>query len=150
MEDFAQVFVLLSLDVGPKADALLIQALFNNFFQPVERAAADKEDVLRVHLDEFLMGMLPAALGRNVGHGPLHNFQQRLLHPLPGNVPGNGGIFALPGNFVDFIHIDDAVLSALHVEVRRLKKAEEDVLHVVAHVARLGEGGGVGNGEGHF
>ncbi len=42
------------------------------------------------------------------------------------------------------------MLSALHVEVRRLKKAEENVLYVVAHIARFRKGSGVGNGEGHF
>ena len=51
---------------------------------------------------------------------------------------------------VDLVHINNAVFRQLHIVVRRLKEAQEDVLHVVAHVARLGEGGGVGNGKGHL
>ena len=96
------------------------------------------------------MGVLPAALGRHVGDGPLHDLQQRLLHALAGDVPGDGGVLALPGDLVDLIHIDDAVLRQLHVVVRRLEQTEEDVLHIVAHIAGLREGGGVGNSKGHL
>ena len=66
------------------------------------------------------MGVLASALGRYVGHGSLYDFQQRLLDALAGHVPGDGDIFALPGDFVDFIYIDDAVFRPLHVEIRRL------------------------------
>ena len=98
----------------------MIQPLLDDFIQTVKRAAADEQDILGVHLNELLMGMLPAALRRYVGHGSLHDLQQRLLHALAGNVTGNGGIFALAGDLIDLIHIDDAVLGPLHIEVRRL------------------------------
>ena len=42
------------------------------------------------------------------------------------------------------------MLRQIHVVVRRLEQTQEDVLHVIAHVAGLGEGGCVGNGEGHL
>ena len=148
MEDLIQVLVLLSLDISAKANALLVQTLFNDLVQPVKGAAADEEDVPRIHLDEILVRVLPAALGRYIGHGALHNFQQRLLHTLAGDVPGNGSVLALPGDLVDLVHVDNAVLGPLHVKVRRLEQAQEDVLHIVAHIARLGKGCGVGNGEG--
>ena len=84
------------------------------------------------------MGVLSAALRRYVGHGPLHNFQQCLLNPLAGDVPGNGGIFALTGNLIDLIHIDDAVLRPLHIKVRGLQQTQKNVLHIIAHIAGLG------------
>ena len=149
-QKLADILFLLALDIGTKADGLLVQPLFDDLFQTVKGAAADEQNVLGVHLDELLMGVLPAALGRHVGHGALHDFQQRLLHAFAGNVPGDGGVFALAGNFVDLIHIDDAPLGPLHVEIRRLQKPQQDVLHIVAHVAGLGQGRGVGNGEGHL
>ena len=120
VENPAQVLVLLALDIGAEADALLVQALLDDLLQTVERAAADEQDVLRVHLDELLMRVLPAALGRHVGHRALHDLQQGLLHTFAGYVPGDGGILTLPGDLVDLVHVDDAVLSPLHIEVRRL------------------------------
>ena len=48
------------------------------------------------------MGMLPAALGRNVGHGALQVFQQRLLHALAGHIAGDGRILAP----VSYTHLD--------------------------------------------
>ena len=37
-----------------------------------------------------------------------------------------------------------------HLEIGRCDELEQDVLHVLAHVARLGERGGVRDGEGHL
>ena len=68
---------------------------------------------------------------------------------LAGHVPGDGGVLALAGDLVDLVDVDDAPLGPLHVEIRRLQELEDHVLHVLAHVARLGEGGGVGDGEGN-
>ena len=103
-----------------------------------------------VDLNELLVGVLAPALGRHVGHGALQDLQQRLLHALAGHVAGDGGILALAGDLVDLIHIDDAPLRQLHVEIRRLQKPQQDILHVVAHITGLGEGGGVRDGEGHL
>mgnify|MGYP000588664035 CR=1 FL=1 len=69
---------------------------------------------------------------------------------LTGNVPGNGGVLALPGDLIHLVDIDDAPLRQLHVVVGGLHQTKQDVLHVVAHIARLGQSGGVGNGEGHL
>ena len=94
------------------------------------------------------MGVLPAPLGRDVGHAPLDDLQQRLLHPLAGDVAGNGGVGALAGELIDLVDVDDAVLGAGHIVVGRLDEAQEDILHVLAHVPGLGQARGVGDGEG--
>ena len=62
----------------------------DDLLQAVEGAAADKQDVGGVDLDELLLGMLAPALGRHVGHRALQDFQQRLLHALAADVPGDG------------------------------------------------------------
>src|SRR6185312_5678838 len=53
-------------------------------------------------------------------------------------------------NLVDFVDIDDAALGALDIIVGRLQQLEDDVLDVLADIARFGERGGVGHGEWHI
>src|SRR5659263_588635 len=52
-------------------------------------------------------------------------------------------------HLVDLVDVDDARLGLLHVEVGGLDQLEEDVLHILAHIAGLGERRGVGHGERH-
>ena len=80
---------------------------------------------------------------------PSSSFEQRLLHSLARDVAGYRGVLALAGYLVYLVDVDDAVLGALHVEVGSLEQLEEDVLHVLAHVAGLGQRGGVRYGERH-
>ena len=40
------------------------------------------------------------------------------------------------------------MLCPLHVEVRGLQEAQEDILHIVAHIAGLRQSGSIGNGKG--
>ena len=102
-----------------------------------------------IHLDELLVGVLASALRGDVGHRALENLQQRLLHALARDVAGDGRVLALTGDFVDLVDIDDAVLSQLHVEICRLQQAQENVLDILADIARFGERGGVRRGERH-
>ena len=150
LEHRGSIPLLLTLDVRAEANGLFVQALLDDLLHPVESAAADEEDILGVDLDELLVGMLAAALGRNVGHSTLQDFQQGLLHALARHVAGNGGVLTLAGDLVDLVHVDDAALSQLDVVVGSLHQSQEDVLHVVAHISGLGEGSGVGDGEGHL
>src|SRR5699024_4632898 len=113
----SRAVLLLALNVGAEADALLVQAMLDDLVQALECAAADEEDVLRVHLNELLVRMLPTTLRRHVGHSALHDLQQGLLYTLTGDIPGDGSVFALAGDLVNLIHIDDAVLGPLHVEI---------------------------------
>ena len=52
------------------------------------------------------------------------------------------------GDLVDLVDVDDAPACRLDVVVGVLQKLDQDVFHVLAHVAGLGQGGGVGYGEG--
>ena len=73
-----------------------------------------------------------------------------MLYTLAGHIPSDGCVFALAGDFVDLIHIDDTPLRQLYVKVCRLKQTQEDILHIVAYIAGLRKSGGIGNGEGHL
>ena len=91
--------------------------------------------------------MLAPALGRHAGGGALDDLQQGLLNTLARNVAGDRGIVALAGNLVDFIDVDDALLGPLDVVVGILQKRQDDVLDILAHVAGLGQAGGIGDGK---
>ena len=69
-------------DLGAEAHGLGPDALLDDVLDAHEGAAADEQDVGGVHLDEFLVGVLAAALGRHVGHGAFDELEQGLLHAL--------------------------------------------------------------------
>ena len=140
----------LAVNIGAKAQRGRAGALGNHLFQTVKSAAADEQDVGGIDLNKFLLGMLSAALRRHVGDGAFQNFQQCLLHAFTADITGNGGVFGLAGNLVDFIHIDDTALCALHIEIRCLNQAQQDVFHVLAHITGFGQSRSIGNGKGHI
>ncbi len=78
-----------------ETDAGLFRSVANDFFQPVKRATYDEQDVRRIHLDEVLVRMLAAALGRYRGDRALDQLEQSLLDALAGYVTGNGGVIRL-------------------------------------------------------
>ena len=80
---------------------------------------------------------------------PSRIFEQRLLHALARHVARDRRVLGLAGDLVDLVDVDDAGLGALRVEVGGLDELEEDVLDVLADVARLGQRRGVGHGERH-
>ena len=132
---------------GAEADALAPGPRTDDVLEPREGAGHDEEHVGGVDLDEFLVRVLASALRRDRGHGALEDLQERLLHALARNVPGNGGVLALARDLVDLIDVDDALLGLFDVIVGGLDEFEEDVLNVLADVAGLGQGRGVGDGE---
>src|SRR5712692_8908348 len=147
-QDLADVpAVLQASHVRTEADAALFGAAADDLFQAVERSPANEQDVRGVHLHEVLVGMLAAALRRHGRDRPLDQLQQRLLNAFAGNVPGDRGIVGLARNLVDLVDIDDAALRLVDVVVAVLEQLLDDVLHVLADVARLGEGGRVGDHE---
>ena len=119
------------------------------FSSPAEGAAADEQDVRRVHLQEFLLRMLAPALRRHGCDRAFHDLQQRLLHALAAHVPCDARIIRFAADLIDLIDIDDAALRPLNIVIRRLQQLEDDVLHILAHIAGLGQRGRVRHGERH-
>ena len=92
--------------------------------------------------------MLAAALGREAADCAFEDLEERLLHAFAGDVARDGDVVGLRGDLVDLVDVDDAALGELGVAVRVLPEVAHHVLHVLAHVAGLGECGGVADGEG--
>ena len=105
-----------------KADCLSVQSCLHNLFQTVKGTATDKQNIGGINTDKLLMGMLSASLRRNTCHSTLHNFQKCLLYTLTGYISGNGHIFTLLGNFINFIDVNNAVLGTLHIIICRLNQ----------------------------
>src|SRR6516165_8859253 len=141
--------VVLDPQLRPEPHPALADALLDDLLQAGERPAADEQHVGGVDLDELLVRVLaPALRGHRRGRA-LQDLQQRLLHALAGHVPGDRRVLALAGDLVDLIDVDDAGLGLLDVVLGGLDELEQDVLDVLADVAGLGQGGGVGDGERH-
>ncbi len=119
-------------------------------FDAFESTTADEQDILRIHVDEFLLRMLAPSLGRHVYDAAFQKFEHGLLHTFAGYVAGDGGIVGLSGDLVNLVDEDDAPLGFLKVEIGLLQQAGEDAFHVFAHIAGLGEDRSVHNGEGHI
>jgi hypothetical protein len=88
-------------------------------------------------------------LRRHVANRPFQDLQQRLLHAFARDVPRDGHVFRLARDLVNLINIDNPHLRALDIVVGILEQAQNDVLHVLPHVAGFGQGRGVGDGERH-
>ena len=138
---------LTSLQRGAEADALAPGARADDLLEPGEGAGHDEQHVGGVDLDEFLVRVLAAALRRDRGDRAFQDLQQRLLHALARDVPGDRGVLALARDLVDLVDVDDALFGLLDVVVGGLDELEQDVLDVLADVAGLGQRGGVGDGE---
>src|SRR3546814_14822044 len=123
--------------MGAKADGFRLQPVANDLFQTCERAAADEEDVRRIHLQEFLLRMLAAALWRNAGGGAFHQLQQSLLNTLTRHFAGNGGIFRLAAALVDLVDIDNATLRLFDIIVTGLHELPDNVSHLLTDLSRF-------------
>ena len=133
----------------PKPIDRLPDPLLDDLLEAVEGAAADEQHVRRVDLDEVLVGVLAAALRRDVGDRPLEDLEQRLLDALARDVAGDRRVVRLARDLVDLVDVDDPALGAGDVEVGRLDQAQQDVLDVLADVAGLGQRRRVGDAERH-
>ena len=78
-----------------KAERAFIRSALNDLIDALERAAADKQDILCVNLDKFLLRVLASALRRDISDRALQNLEQRLLHALAGDVARDGRVLAL-------------------------------------------------------
>ena len=122
--------------LGGEADALLADPALDDLVDAGERTTADEQDVGGVDLDELLVGVLAAPLRRHRGGGALQDLQQGLLHALAGDVTGDRRVLGLAGDLVDLVDVDDPGLGLLDVVVGGLDQLEQDVLDVLADVAR--------------
>src|SRR3954463_2358670 len=147
LEDLAGVAIDARLDRRAEADALVADPSLDDLVEVRERPAADEQDVRRVDREELLVGVLAAALRRHARGGPFEDLQKRLLDALARHVARDRRVVRLARDLVDLVDVDDPGLGLLDVVVGRLDELEQDVLDVLADVARLGERRGVGDRE---
>src|SRR5262249_13174858 len=121
----------LLIELTAEAHLLATGALADDVFQAHEGAAAAGEDVGRVDLEELLLRMLSAALGRHARHRAFDDLQERLLHAFARDVARDRGILGLARDLVDLVDVDDAALCLLDVVVGGLEQVEDDVFHVL-------------------
>ena len=70
------------LDIGPEAERVLGDAALDDLVEAHEGAAADEQDIGGIDAEILLLGMLAAALGRNVGERALDDLEESLLDAL--------------------------------------------------------------------
>src|SRR5690554_2820051 len=136
-------------EVRAKAHLALADAPRDDVGETLEGAAGDEEDVAGIDLDELLLGAISRSLRGDHHFRALDHLQERLLHAFAAHVAGGGGAVAATADLVDLVDADDPAAGALDIAVGGKPEVFDDVFDVFAHVARLGETGGVGDGEGH-
>ena len=149
-QDFPGTALIRVAHFSAEANARTLAAGADDLFKPGKCATANEQDVRRIHLQEFLLRMLAPALRRHGSDRAFHDLEQRLLHPLPAHVARDGWVVRFAADLVHFINIDNAALGAFHIVIRSLQQLEDDVLHILTHIAGFGERGGIRHGEGHI
>ena len=149
LEDFRDALLGLGVHGRAEADARLLGAVLDHLLEAIEGAAADEQDVGGVDLQEVLVRVLAPALRRNARHRSFDQLQQRLLHALARDVARDRRVVRLPADLVDLVDVDDAALRLLDVVAAVLEQLLDDVLDVLADVARLGQRRRVGDDERH-
>src|SRR5262249_48209521 len=146
-QEVADAALVTALDLGPEAHARAAHAVLDDLVEPDEGAAAQEQHVRGVDLDELLVRVLAAALRRHVGDGALEDLQDRLLHALTGHVALYRRVLGLARDLVDLVDVHDAAFRPLDVVIGRLQQPQNDVLDVLADVARFRQRRGVGDRE---
>ena len=124
--------------------------LGDDLLQPIERPAANEKDVPGVDLEHLLVRVLPATLRRHVGNAALDDLEQLLLHPFTRNVPRDRAVDPfLACDLVQLVDIYDPLFRPGDVPIGRLDQAQQDILHVLAHIARFRQGCSVADREWH-
>ena len=116
----------------------------------VECSAAHKEDVFGVDRNHALLGMLAAALGRDVDNRAFEEFQQTLLDALAADVARDARGCPPLRAILSISSMKTMPRSrSSDVVVGGLEQSCEEALDVLADITGLGEDGGVDDGEGH-
>ena len=122
----------------------------NNFFEPDEGAAANKEDLLRVNLNVFLVRVFTAALRRNVARAAFQNLQKSLLNAFARDITRYAHIISLATDLVDLVDVNDTDLRALHIVIGILQEAQNNILDIFTDVTCFGKRGRIGDAEWHI
>ena len=93
--------------------------------------------------------MLATTLWRHVHYRTFKQLEQSLLYAFAADVASDAGVVLLAGYLVYLVDKDDASFRGRDVVVGHLQQSRQDALYVFAHIAGLGEDGGIHDGEGY-
>ncbi len=148
-EDVAGAAFVRRLNRRAEADRGRAAATRDDLLEAGKRTAADEEDVRRVDLQNSCCGCLRPPCGGTEATVPSMILSSACWTPSPDTSRVIEGLSDLRADLVDFVDIDDAALGALDIVVGGLQQLQDDVLDVLADIARLGERRRVGHREGH-
>ena len=135
---------------GLEAHHLRVHSLRNLLFDAVKCTAADEEDILRIHVDKLLFGMLAAALWGHVNYTAFEQFEERLLYTFTAHVARDARIIAFASNLIDFVDEHDTTFSLRKIVITFLQQTREERLHIFSHITSLRQHGGINDGKRHF
>ncbi|CRH73050.1 Uncharacterised protein [Chlamydia trachomatis] len=133
-----------------KTNTLFSNTISNNFVQSNKCTTADKEDVLRVNMNELLTRMLSAPLWRNTCIGAFQNFKKRLLYTFTRYIACNREVFCFTSNFVDLVDVYNTHFCARNVTISGSNELKQNVFDVFANITSFGKRCGIGNCKRNF
>ena len=135
MEQHVHVIFMFGCDLRIKSDGFTVQPCLYDLIQSLKCASADKQDIGRVDLDQFLMRMFSSALRRYRSNRSLDDLQKCLLHALAGNISCDRRILGFSRDLIDLVNINDAVLRAFNITVCRLDHFQQNILYIFADIS---------------
>jgi hypothetical protein len=146
-QELTELEILLALDVGAEAECRWPTRRWMIWSRPTKAPPQMKRMLVVSTWRKSCCGCLRPPLGGTLATVPSMILSRACCTPSP-DTSRVIGVVALAADLVDLVDVDDAPLGALDVVVGVLQELDDDVLHVLAHVAGLGQRRGVGDGEG--
>ena len=95
-------------------------------------------------------GCLRPPCGGTLATVPSSIFKQRLLHAFARNVARDRDVLARLADLVDLVDVEHAALGRFEIEIGRVQQLEQQVLDILADIARLGQRRGIADRERHI
>src|SRR5687767_6268312 len=158
LDVFESAVVFAFASAGAETDGGFAHAAADDFFEAIESAADNEENVFCVdgvaaffaaHLAfEHGLDLAGEVLLRARGDvGFLHELEEVSLDPASGDVAR--GVAAGASDFIDFVDVNDAVLGALDVAIGAADEFAHEIFDIAADVTGFGKFGGVAFDEGN-
>ena len=155
MNQFIEFFIsiLFGRDFGAEPDSrfALLNALFDNFFNADERAAANEENIFSINFDSggFRVLTLPA-LGE-FDNATFQHFQQPLLNAFVSRVGSYRIIRAgFASDFIELVKVNNAVFSLFNIHAGGVVEIANGDFDICADETGFSEARGVSHGEGNI
>ena len=123
---------------------------FDHLVESYEGSSADKQDVLSIDLQHFLIRMLTSALRRYGGDSSFYNLKKSLLNALTRNITGYRYVLAFSGDLINFIDVDYALFSCCNIVSCVLYELKQNIFYVFSYITRFGQCRRIGDCKGNL